>query len=127
MAEPVPKNEGIVVPEALINFIEKCDPTLLKPDMKEFLILLIEERNRFGMEKYGQPLRTQDGRRDLRDALDELGDLLQYLMKARLNGHNLQGILDIIPFLILLCDTPTPKTPKKTNSANLRCYLHKKK
>jgi hypothetical protein len=39
----------------------------------------IEERNRFGIEKYGTPLQPHNGRKALRDAYQEALDLAVYL------------------------------------------------
>mgnify|MGYP001562706995 CR=1 FL=1 len=47
----------------------------------EQLIEHIKERDRIGIKKYGHSLRAFDGRRNLTDALDEVLDLAQYLMK----------------------------------------------
>lgn len=48
----------------------------------ERLIELIRERTKLGMEKYGEPLTTHNGRDSMLDALQESIDLNQYLMQA---------------------------------------------
>lgn len=88
--QPKPNDKGIVVPEELIKFIEK--KSLASPEVKTMAINLIKSRDSFGVKKYGQHLRTEDGRDDIQDALEELGDLMQYCYKAKLNGKNLRDI-----------------------------------
>lgn len=48
----------------------------------ERLIELIRERTKLGIEKYGEPLTTHNGRDPMLDALQESIDLNQYLMQA---------------------------------------------
>ena len=83
--EPSPINKGKEVPAELIKFIQ------LKPNLaqagKKILIELISERDEFGKEKYGQSLMSQDGRNEIEDARQELGDFLQYVYKAKMNNH----------------------------------------
>jgi len=95
--EPNPINKGVNVPDILIEWLEKRD------NSKE-IIQLIKERDEFGYKKYGQHLTSQDGRNTVEDARQELGDLMQYIMKAKINGENLEQIKTIIPHLINLLD-----------------------
>jgi hypothetical protein len=53
------------------------------PDLWEEVILLCRERQRIGLECYGTPLQTHNGRNPLRDALDEALDLSVYLHQHR--------------------------------------------
>ena len=46
------------------------------------LIKYLLERNRKGIETYGTPLQTFNGRDSLKDALDEALDLCQYLIQS---------------------------------------------
>lgn len=95
--EPPPIPNGEVVPDVLINYLvlfqkehlplvptEARDPFL---ESMADLISLIHQRDAFGRAKYGQPLMTQDGRNGIEDAKQELGDLLQYIMKCKLAGE----------------------------------------
>jgi hypothetical protein len=59
VAQPAPKGDGPIVVDALIADLEK--------------------RKRFGIAKYGTPLRTKNGRKMLVDALQEAIDLVVYL------------------------------------------------
>jgi hypothetical protein len=75
--QPDPKDEGIEVTPKLIEFIKensKC----------QVLETLIKNRYEYGLKKYGQSLKTGDLRNTIEDAFQELGDLLQYLYKAKL-------------------------------------------
>lgn len=48
----------------------------------DLVIADMRERDAFGREKYGKPLRAGDGRRTLRDAYQEALDLTVYLRRA---------------------------------------------
>lgn len=54
---------------------------------------------------------TEDGRDDIEDLLQEIGDALQYAMKAKLNGRNLSYARDIANVLVLLLNDEPPKPP----------------
>lgn len=89
--EPDPVNEGVCVPDALIEFIQQDDNGLNQfPELAPYvgkLTTLIKDRDAFGRSKYNQPLMSRDGRSGVEDAKQELGDLLQYLFKCKLNGE----------------------------------------
>jgi NTP pyrophosphatase (non-canonical NTP hydrolase) len=57
---------------------------------------LVEARAAFGLEKYGQPLMSEDGRDGVEDALQEAGDLLAYTYKALRNGRNLSAVEEVL-------------------------------
>lgn len=97
--EPPPKNEGRCVPEELKEWIRQSD---FADDHKRNIIELIDQRNAYGLQKYGQPLMSQDGRNTVEDARQEAGDLLQYIYKAIMNGEDLSPIKEIMPFLYTL-------------------------
>jgi len=59
----------------------------LSKEEKSKVLVLIQQRYEYGMKKYGRCLNTLDGRDDVVDAMEELGDLLQYTYKAKLNGN----------------------------------------
>ena len=48
---------------------------------------LVQERRAFGLAKYGQPLRTEDGRDGIEDLRQELGDALMYTHKLYLTDR----------------------------------------
>ncbi len=103
--EPTPKNAGKIVPESLIHFINSSK---LDIEAKHYGVTLIEERDQFGRRKYGQPLRTEDGRDDIEDARQELGDLLQYCWKARMNDCDLSPIRRLVPILEFILNAEEP-------------------
>jgi len=92
LPEPPPQPRGQVVPVRLLAFIENAKSLELDPSFDEMrndqldkLADLIQQRNAFGMQKYGQPLYSQDGRNGLEDARQELDDLLQYVCKVQMS------------------------------------------
>lgn len=84
--EPPPKNRGVAVTPCLVAF--------LKSKGERATGELVKSRSRFGELKYGQPLMTLDGRNSVEDALQELGDLMQYIWKAHMNKE------DTTPFMV---------------------------
>lgn len=46
------------------------------------LVALVDERDRWGQEKHGQPLKTGDNRNTAREIMGEALDLLAYITKA---------------------------------------------
>jgi hypothetical protein len=81
--EPPPQPHGVVVPDALCQYLQTR-----KPWRWEALLQLVLERDAFGRKKYGQPLMSEDGRNGFEDARQELGDLLQYTYKMYLAGDS---------------------------------------
>ena len=84
--EPPPKKSGIEVTPLLIEWMKE-------KEVSNTAIELIKSRREYGLAKYGQGLMTEDGRNTSEDAIQELGDLLQYLYKAKLQGHKLDTSL----------------------------------
>jgi len=82
----------------------KCRPG------SENAVKLIESRDEFGFEKYGQHLMSRD---DRNDAVQELGDLMQYVMKAKLNKRNLSEIKKLSKFYFELLNPST----------DLKCFV----
>lgn len=92
--QPDPKREGVEVSPFLINWI--LENNFITKETKTKVVSLIEERYEYGLEKYGQPLMSKDGRNTITDAMDEIGDFLQYLYKAKMNGLNLRVFKDFL-------------------------------
>jgi len=88
--EPAPVKKGEVVPQLAIEWIYEH---VENRDEAEKCVQLIKERDAFGQAKYGQPLMTEDGRNTIEDARQELGDALQYGMKALYNKEDLSSLL----------------------------------
>ena len=95
--EPPPVVGGEVVPDVLINYLtlfKEENKTAVSNEIQERfikgmdgLVTLVQQRDAFGRAKYGQPLMSEDGRNGIEDAKQELGDLLQYLMKCQLGSE----------------------------------------
>jgi len=98
--QPRPMYRGERVSDKLIEFLKglQVDRAIIDDGIE-----LIRQRSAFGIKKYGQPLMSQDGRDTLRDAEDELGDLIQYAFKARMNGDNLSRIRNLSQLLDAVC------------------------
>lgn len=97
--EPPPKPCGIIVPDALIEYMDEIEGW-------EPLCQLVKERDAFGRKKYGQPLMSDDGRNGFEDARQEAGDLLQYTFKVFLNG-DLEGLRKLSKLIQQLDDVVT--------------------
>lgn len=76
--EAAPVRGGVEVTPSLVRLLQDLDA-------REAAALVLE-RDAFGRQKYGQPLMSGDGRDDLEDLLQEIGDALQYAWKAKING-----------------------------------------
>jgi|DEB0MinimDraft_6_1074348.scaffolds.fasta_scaffold96415_2 hypothetical protein len=99
--EPPPKDKGFSIPCALINFIES---SCSDEDIKREAIHLITMRDRFGRAKYGQPLMSEDGRDCIEDAMQEIGDLMQYVFKAKCNGRDLEPIRKMMTVALIILE-----------------------
>lgn len=87
------------MPEELKKWISE---TPLSDEIKKKAIDLINQRDTYGFNKYGQHLMTQDGRNTKEDAKQELGDLFQYICKMIMNGEDTTSIEELLPFLDLI-------------------------
>jgi len=106
--EPPPKNKGVEVPPLLLEWLSKQESIqveysafISEEELKQAMEL-VQARTNYGIHKYGMPLKTQDGRDSQEDAVQEIGDALQYLYKARLNGENIDKIKHLMSVLLLL-------------------------
>ena len=113
--EPPPLDNGDEVTPALIGWLEtiKHGSTHYTRDINDtditLAVDLIKARDAYGFGKYGQHLKTRDGRDTQEDAIQELGDLLQYVFKAKLNGENIDKIKQLLPILVELIGTDGPR------------------
>lgn len=96
MSQPNPVNKGENVPSEFRNWAQHNG----FDDASQ----LSKIRDLFGQTKYGQPLMSEDGRDTIKDAVEEIGDLLHYLYKARMNNLDVDSIKKYLPVLIALCD-----------------------
>ena len=95
--QPLPKPHGEKVTPKLIDWIQ--NRSICPPLTVETAVNLVKIRSEFGCHKYGQPLMSKDGRDSVKDAMEELGDLLQYVYKARMNGESTKSLKIILPIL----------------------------
>jgi hypothetical protein len=61
--------------------------------VQDALIALIEERKQLGIQRYGSPLMTHNGRDSVRDATEEALDLTVYLMQVAMETRDLRAEL----------------------------------
>ena len=113
IADPISEPEPAPVPQGVVVYEEACKwIDAFYPDKSEEVLgflELLQKRYNYGKEKYTQPLMTDDGRDDIEDAFQELGDLFLYLFKARLNSHDTDPIQEYVTILqALLDDRPKP-------------------
>lgn len=101
--EPPPKDEGKSVTTELIRYARDLDPTEYSLPTRKF-IDLIKARELYGIQKYGQTLKTKDGRNTVEDALQELGDLCQYLFKARLNKEDITKVKELLLYVDIIAN-----------------------
>ena len=96
LPQPPPKPEGREVFRELVIFLLK-----LKMSRKRVAqaIELISARDAFGRAKYGQPLMTTDGRDDIEEAVQEIGDAMMYIHKAKMNGKDLKPVREHLAVL----------------------------
>ena len=78
--QPAPLNEGEDVIAGLARWM------LTQGENIDIATLLLQRRQ-FGVEKYGQPLMSNDGRDSLKDLEDEILDALAYSHKIILAGE----------------------------------------
>jgi len=102
--EPPPQPHGEAVTPVLLKWLDSCSDKdhCCYSDACDCMSVLVKRRDAFGRAKYGQPLMTKDGRDSVEDAMQELGDLAQYMFKARLNGENLDQVVKLLPLLQLI-------------------------
>ena len=102
--EPSPINKGVNVNEALKEYIKQLYEET--PYFKQKIIHLLEERNLYGLEKYGQSLMSKDGRDDIEDARQEIGDMIQYIFKAKINSKDTSELIPLVKFTLDLLNLP---------------------
>jgi hypothetical protein len=97
---PVPKGDP-VTPLLVDWLIHSFAGTLSAEQIVDINEKLIE-RYHFGLQKYGQPLMTKDGRDEVVDAREEALDMLQYVYKAKLNGRYEEARKELVPYVVIL-------------------------
>lgn len=66
-------------------------PTEGQQDVQSALIARLEERRALGIERYGRPLQTFNGRKALQDLLEELLDGANYALQAEMEWEAVQA------------------------------------
>lgn len=95
---PDPIQKGVNVSESLLNFLKNN-----KLNEAELISNIIKQRVEYGIKKYGQPLMSDDGRETQIDAVQELGDFLQYFWKMHINGEDTILIKKILSIINEIC------------------------
>lgn len=92
--EPPPKNiygnRGVEVTPKLIEWIRMNGK--IPKDIRERTMRLIEQRKKYGEEKYGMSLMLDNERNHVVDAEQEMGDLFQYVFAALMKGMDISRI-----------------------------------
>ena len=96
--EPHPTGNGDLV----------TPPLLERLSAHPELTALVLERDAFGRSKYGTGLRTHNGRNPLEDGRQEIGDLLQYLQQATMEGKDIDPLLSLCRDGLGVFDKPAP-------------------
>lgn len=97
--ESSPINKGIPIYNIAVENVIKVIKNEDKKELKEDMLNLLEARYNFGLSKYKQPLMSEDGRDDIEDCLQEIGDAIQYLSKAIYNKKDITKLRDGIEVL----------------------------
>jgi hypothetical protein len=113
--EPPPRGGETSVTQALLDL-------LIKPSTVHYLACmagekgsapslvaahgLIVERREYGVPKYGGELMTKNGRNPIEDARQELGDAMQYVMQARMEGLDVSSLRRLHDVLGMLLHIP---------------------
>lgn len=85
--QPKPINKGVIIFNLIQSYLDDVKDKSYNNEVLEQLF----QRYNFGLQKYGQPLMSDDGRDAVRDANEELLDAIQYIIKCKYNK------LDLIP------------------------------
>jgi len=81
--EPSPKlSDGLALWDLVIADFRCSDYEVRFPTIARHVVADMQERDRIGRERYGMPLRANNGRRPLVDAYQELLDMVVYLRQA---------------------------------------------
>lgn len=105
--EPPPSTGIASVPDSLIGWLFRSDiddelTNKNRDGRWGMAIELVNERDAFGRAKYKGPLMTHNGRNMIEDARQELGDAMQYIHGAKMEGLDLSAIRPLIEVLRLM-------------------------
>lgn len=85
--QPAPQNQGVNVSAQVLDDLNQ----MIQSPMRDLIIEDVEARIKFGIQKYGQPLMSEDERDDKWDAYQEALDLMMYSRKAIINNRKGYG------------------------------------
>jgi len=95
---PPPVHEGEDVTPRLMDWIDTIVERI-DPDLAQTTWDLVARRAVYGWRKYGTTFRTGNGRDVLHDTEQEIGDPLQYIFSARMQGIDVDAIRRFLPVL----------------------------
>lgn len=98
--QPKPINKGVVVFNLIQSYLDEVKDKSYNNEVLEQLF----QRYNFGLQKYGQPLMSDDGRDGVRDANEELLDAIQYVIKCKYNKLDLTPIRKTLYILNQIID-----------------------
>lgn len=98
--QPKPVNKGIVIFNLIQSYLDQVEDKSFNSEVLEQLF----QRYTFGLQKYGQPLKSDDGRDSVRDANEELLDCIQYLIKCKYNKCDINPIKKTLYILNQIID-----------------------
>ena len=94
---PAPRQAGAEVTPWLLGWLAARGASVEVADA-------VRARDALGRQRYGQPLRTMDGRDTVTDLAQELADALQYGAKARMLGQDLEPVRALLAELVALVE-----------------------
>jgi phage shock protein A len=84
--------------EERADYCEQPNPTdgqaNVTPVLRTLLIDMLDARAAAGLERYGKPLQTRNGRDAERDLLEELIDAAQYAVQSRMEREDLRAEIE---------------------------------
>lgn len=92
---PAPRSAGSEVTPWLLGWLAARGAPVEVADA-------VRARDALGRQRYGQPLRTMDGRDTVTDLAQELADALQYAAKARMLGQDLEPVRALLAEVVAL-------------------------
>lgn len=103
--EPAPIRGGVDIYPLAVAAVKALEDqkSAGEGDAIRDMLRLLSERHEFGVRKYGQTLMSHDGRDAIVDAEQELGDFVQYFVKARYLGLDigkLKQLLQVVNALV---------------------------
>jgi hypothetical protein len=112
--EPPPKAGKLDVTQNLLAAIAIRIPkqdVFLQADLVS-LEKVIKRRLAYGLDKYGQSLKTEDGRDTIEDSDQELADFCQYAWKGLMEGRDIKPLWRRLNTIVWMLHQFKPETTK---------------